>query len=120
MSKKRRVGWIFRTEHEPRRIIAYATGPDGTVSQHAFANNTEGTRGAVNWMTATLERDDWLLENMDFLGYRIYVEVNDSFDSQELHDSDSCPECKRAYSDERGHTENCQTGVAILKRMQRR
>jgi hypothetical protein len=42
-----------------------------------FADNQKGAREAADWVTAQLGCDNWKLEPMEFLGYRIVVESSD-------------------------------------------
>lgn len=71
--KKKRVGWMHRTEGNPKYIIAYMGNADGGRDRESFPDNKEGALASSDWVTAHLGRDDWRLEDMQFLGYRIYV-----------------------------------------------
>lgn len=74
MKRREKVGWLYRTEGTPPYIKAEVKAINGKDST-AFADNEEGARECARWVTLKLGRDDWTLEDMLFLGYRIVVPV---------------------------------------------
>lgn len=74
--KTKKVGWLFRTEGKPPYIEArvhISEIPMGSSCQETFPDNNEGAIRAAEWVSATLSRDDWKLEECGFLGHRIVV-----------------------------------------------
>lgn len=47
--------------------------PEQLNSSNTFADNSKGAVEAAAWVTKVLGRDDWRMEDMAFLGYRIVV-----------------------------------------------
>lgn len=72
--KKRAVGWMYRTEGQPRYIKVTILGSE---LNRGFADSEDGAREAAEWVSHRLERDDWTLVDMAFLGYRIVVPVEE-------------------------------------------
>jgi hypothetical protein len=95
---RRQVGWMFRTEGEPREIevrlkaehsgsfaddqAAWSSGAwqgdppkeeDYKEREARFPDGNDGAKQAADWITEQIGRDDWRLEDMEFLGMRIYV-----------------------------------------------
>lgn len=64
------VGWMFRTEGIPRYI---KVSIEGSELDRTFTDNEAGAKEAADWVTQSVGRDDWKLEDMAFLGFRIVV-----------------------------------------------
>ena len=74
---KLRRGWIYREEAvgvTPARIKVSLFNDNGTEQVKVFDDNAQGAKSAAVFISKELGRDDWLLEECGFLGYRIFTE----------------------------------------------
>lgn len=60
------VGWIYRTQGLPPYLEVLIG-----ENKESFPDDKDGALAAVKWITRALNSDDWFLEEMGFLGYRI-------------------------------------------------
>lgn len=64
------VGWLHRTDGQPP-YIEVSIGS----AKETFSDSTKGSEQAAQYITDQLQRDDWTLQEMAFLGYRIRIPI---------------------------------------------
>jgi hypothetical protein len=82
-TKTRAVGWMYREDGTPPYIRVKLNESEVVAgdSEIVFADNQLGAQQAADAVTSRLGRDDWTLQDMQFLGYRIRVPVDDEKNS---------------------------------------